>query len=321
MATPCLRSIAPCQDQWRRPIHRHAMGRLGKSLGTIGDSPSPGAFTVGLVGPHVSKRSLHARRKLWVLIQYSPRHCAGSAARRVHASDYLHLTLGALFRLLFSTSEILYSLPILPHNVNGFPRTHAIFIYRGHPPQPSGKANGKKPKSSALKERGLPDGALTMATRTQERQRSYKKGIDVDVTRRRREDTTTQIRKSIREDRLNQRRRMGGGLALGDDDAFDEDGQYAVAHDVNGNGVPRVSVQINSDGIKGGRFVWMLNPLFSTAATGGRPAQDRGNDPVDGRDGADRGRVVAATAAVARCVLMGLDRFGHVSLTRRWIDR
>lgn len=44
--------------------------------------------------------------------------------------------------------------------------------------------------------------------RMNERQRSYKKGIDGDSIRRRRDETTTQIRKSIKEDRLNQRRRM-----------------------------------------------------------------------------------------------------------------
>jgi hypothetical protein len=46
------------------------------------------------------------------------------------------------------------------------------------------------------------------SSRAQDRQRSFKKGIDSDVIRRRREDTTIQIRKTLREDRLNQRRRM-----------------------------------------------------------------------------------------------------------------
>ncbi|KAH7476271.1 hypothetical protein KRP22_000111 [Phytophthora ramorum] len=46
------------------------------------------------------------------------------------------------------------------------------------------------------------------ASRVAERMRSFKKGIDADETRRRREDTTVQIRKSRREERLNQRRRM-----------------------------------------------------------------------------------------------------------------
>lgn len=46
------------------------------------------------------------------------------------------------------------------------------------------------------------------AARTTDRQKSFKKGIDADFTRRRREDTTIQIRKTIKEDRLNQRRRM-----------------------------------------------------------------------------------------------------------------
>lgn len=44
--------------------------------------------------------------------------------------------------------------------------------------------------------------------RISERQRSFKKGIDADLTRRRREGTTVQIRKTIKEDRLNQRRRI-----------------------------------------------------------------------------------------------------------------
>uniref|UniRef100_M4BD43 Importin subunit alpha n=1 Tax=Hyaloperonospora arabidopsidis (strain Emoy2) TaxID=559515 RepID=M4BD43_HYAAE len=47
-----------------------------------------------------------------------------------------------------------------------------------------------------------------MATNVSERMRSFKKGIDVDESRRRREDTTIQIRKNRREERLNQRRRM-----------------------------------------------------------------------------------------------------------------
>lgn len=50
--------------------------------------------------------------------------------------------------------------------------------------------------------------AMSASSRVQDRQRSFKKGIDSDVIRRRREDTTIQIRKTLREDRLNQRRRM-----------------------------------------------------------------------------------------------------------------
>ncbi|CAI5727810.1 hypothetical protein KXD40_005692 [Peronospora effusa] len=46
------------------------------------------------------------------------------------------------------------------------------------------------------------------ALRVADRMRNFKKGIDVDETRRRREDTTIQIRKNRREERLNQRRRM-----------------------------------------------------------------------------------------------------------------
>lgn len=41
-----------------------------------------------------------------------------------------------------------------------------------------------------------------------ERQKQFKKGIDAEESRRRREDTTIQIRKSKKEERLNQRRRM-----------------------------------------------------------------------------------------------------------------
>lgn len=50
--------------------------------------------------------------------------------------------------------------------------------------------------------------ASSSSMRISERQRSFKKGIDADLTRRRREDTTVQIRKTIKEDRLNQRRRI-----------------------------------------------------------------------------------------------------------------
>ncbi|OWY97700.1 Importin alpha-2 subunit, partial [Phytophthora megakarya] len=46
------------------------------------------------------------------------------------------------------------------------------------------------------------------AARVADRMRSFKKGIDAAETRRRREDTTIQIRKNRREERLNQRRRM-----------------------------------------------------------------------------------------------------------------
>ena len=43
---------------------------------------------------------------------------------------------------------------------------------------------------------------------TAERQKQLKKGIDADESRRRREDTTIQIRKNKKEERMNQRRRM-----------------------------------------------------------------------------------------------------------------
>jgi importin subunit alpha-1 len=53
-----------------------------------------------------------------------------------------------------------------------------------------------------------------MSLRLGERQKSFKKGIDSDESRRRREDTAIQIRKTIKEDRLNQRRRMVGTLEV-----------------------------------------------------------------------------------------------------------
>lgn len=55
---------------------------------------------------------------------------------------------------------------------------------------------------------------LSAAARISERQRSFKKGIDADMTRRRREGTTVQIRKTIKEDRLNQRRRMNSTVRM-----------------------------------------------------------------------------------------------------------
>ncbi len=41
-----------------------------------------------------------------------------------------------------------------------------------------------------------------------DRKNFFKKGIDTDEVRRRRSETTVQIRKTIKEDRMNQRRRM-----------------------------------------------------------------------------------------------------------------
>ncbi|ETV84452.1 hypothetical protein, variant [Aphanomyces astaci] len=46
---------------------------------------------------------------------------------------------------------------------------------------------------------------------TQDRQRNFKKGIDVEDIRRRREDTTVRIRKEKRDEQLQQKRRMAGG--------------------------------------------------------------------------------------------------------------
>lgn len=47
-----------------------------------------------------------------------------------------------------------------------------------------------------------------MALRASDRKTLFKKGIDADELRRRRSETTVQIRKTIKEDRINQRRRM-----------------------------------------------------------------------------------------------------------------
>ncbi|TMW57421.1 hypothetical protein Poli38472_003346 [Pythium oligandrum] len=48
-----------------------------------------------------------------------------------------------------------------------------------------------------------------------ERKNYFKKTIDADEIRRRRSETTVQIRKTVKEDRLNQRRRMGGADGMG----------------------------------------------------------------------------------------------------------
>lgn len=46
------------------------------------------------------------------------------------------------------------------------------------------------------------------AGKAPERKNFFKKGIDADESRRSRMETTVQIRKTIKEDRMNQRRRM-----------------------------------------------------------------------------------------------------------------
>ncbi|GLE05980.1 hypothetical protein PINS_up015191 [Pythium insidiosum] len=51
--------------------------------------------------------------------------------------------------------------------------------------------------------------------RAPERKNYFKKTIDADEIRRRRSETTVQIRKTVKEDRLNQRRRMVGGEGSG----------------------------------------------------------------------------------------------------------
>nr|CCA14786.1 importin alpha 1 subunitlike protein putative [Albugo laibachii Nc14] len=53
-----------------------------------------------------------------------------------------------------------------------------------------------------------------MALRATDRKNLFKKGIDAEELRRRRSETTVQIRKTIKEDRINQRRRMGGADSL-----------------------------------------------------------------------------------------------------------
>lgn len=55
-----------------------------------------------------------------------------------------------------------------------------------------------------------------MSSNAGERKNQFKKGIDADEVRRRREDTTIQIRKNKKEERLNQRRKMGS-MALQQD--------------------------------------------------------------------------------------------------------
>jgi importin subunit alpha-1 len=49
------------------------------------------------------------------------------------------------------------------------------------------------------------------AGKAPERKNFFKKGIDSDESRRSRMETTVQIRKTIKEDRMNQRRRMVRG--------------------------------------------------------------------------------------------------------------
>lgn len=47
-----------------------------------------------------------------------------------------------------------------------------------------------------------------------ERKSNFKKTLDADEIRRRRSETTVQIRKTIKEDRMNQRRRMVRGVFI-----------------------------------------------------------------------------------------------------------
>jgi HEAT repeat protein len=52
------------------------------------------------------------------------------------------------------------------------------------------------------------------AGKAPERKNFFKKTLDADEIRRRRSETTVQIRKTIKEDRMNQRRRMGAETAI-----------------------------------------------------------------------------------------------------------
>ncbi|GAB9465830.1 hypothetical protein Gpo141_00003220 [Globisporangium polare] len=96
--------------------------------------------------------------------------------------------------------------------------------------------------------------------RISERQRSFKKGIDADLTRRRREGTTVQIRKTIKEDRLNQRRRIMDTMA--EPDATDEEG-HDIADKFSGTPPSGVSIQ---DLPKIAAMIQSLDPMEQTTA-------------------------------------------------------
>ncbi|TMW57277.1 hypothetical protein Poli38472_003202 [Pythium oligandrum] len=92
---------------------------------------------------------------------------------------------------------------------------------------------------------------MNSSTRVPDRQRSYKKGIDADATRRRREGTAIQIRKTIKEDRLNQRRRMvplstTDGFGTEDDEDFAPDGTSSSVPNITVDDLPRVAAMIQS---------------------------------------------------------------------------
>ncbi|TYZ62019.1 hypothetical protein PybrP1_011520 [[Pythium] brassicae (nom. inval.)] len=61
------------------------------------------------------------------------------------------------------------------------------------------------------------------ASKAPERKSNFKKTIDADEIRRRRSETTVQIRKNIKEDRLNQRRRMGAEVPIDESAAMGGD--------------------------------------------------------------------------------------------------
>uniref|UniRef100_K3WKY9 Importin subunit alpha n=1 Tax=Globisporangium ultimum (strain ATCC 200006 / CBS 805.95 / DAOM BR144) TaxID=431595 RepID=K3WKY9_GLOUD len=95
-------------------------------------------------------------------------------------------------------------------------------------------------------------------SRITERQRSFKKGIDADLTRRRREGTTVQIRKTIKEDRLNQRRRMVTTVELNTiEDGVDMTGKFSNAppNGVSVQDLPKIAAMIQS-----------LDPMAQTTA-------------------------------------------------------
>uniref|UniRef100_A0AAV1T9B0 Importin subunit alpha n=1 Tax=Peronospora matthiolae TaxID=2874970 RepID=A0AAV1T9B0_9STRA len=108
-----------------------------------------------------------------------------------------------------------------------------------------------------------------MATNVSERMRSFKKGIDVDDSRRRREDTTVRIRKNRREERLNQRRRM---IATAHSPVLTQDASMPRAstcskgstNTVNVSELPKIAAMIQSlDQIEASSAVCKLRRLLA----------------------------------------------------------
>ncbi|CAK4742800.1 unnamed protein product [Aphanomyces euteiches] len=79
---------------------------------------------------------------------------------------------------------------------------------------------------------------------SQERQRNFKKGIDVDEIRRRREDTTVQIRKSKRDEQLAQKRRMAGATQM--DVATPIDSADAQVQQQINNELPQLTMDLQN---------------------------------------------------------------------------